>query len=235
MTRPLRHAFAKDTWTRRRGDIAWDGVVRGSGIIALLAIPATLFVPQVSPLVGFGLVTIWVNGPIGPLLPATYEPILMVFGRLYAPFAIGLLGILCILYVEYLNYHLYGHVLRAAALRPVRQGRFVTAATRLFRTAPFFTIWLCSWSPLPYWAVRLVAPLARYPVERYLFATFLGRFPRLWFFAALGAWWKVDTMVLVLIALGSILLAVLVYGIGRRRRSGEIAEVHARGASGDGS
>ncbi len=232
MTGPLRRAFAKETWTRRRGDVAWDGVVWGSGIVALLAIPATLFLPQVGPLVGFGLVTVWVNGPIGPLLPATYEPILMVFGRLYPPFAVGLLGIVCILYVEYLNYHLYCRVLRAQALRPVRQSRFVTATIKLFGAAPFFSVWLCSWSPLPYWAVRLVAPLAGYPVGRYLLATFLGRFPRLWFFAALGTWWTVDTAVLVLIAVGSILLAVAVYTVGWTRHSAEIAGAAVRHASG---
>ena len=47
-------------------------------------------------------------------------------------------------------------------------------------------MWICSWSPLPYWSVRILAPLAGYSVRRYLLATFLGRFPRFWFFAALG-------------------------------------------------
>ena len=32
----------------------------------------------------------------------------------------------------------------------------------------------------------MLAPLAGYPVGRFLCATALGRFPRLWFFAALG-------------------------------------------------
>jgi len=47
-------------------------------------------------------------------------------------------------------------------------------------------VWLCSWSPLPYWSVRILAPLARYSMARYLLATFLARFPRFWFFASLG-------------------------------------------------
>jgi hypothetical protein len=225
----LRRACAKETWVHHRGDLTWDGIVWGSGIVALLAIPATLFLPQVGPLVGFGLVTVWVNGPIGPFLPATYEPILMVFGRLYPPGWVALLGIAGIMYVEYLNYHLYSHVLHAAALQPVRRGRFVTATVKLFSAAPFFTVWLCSWSPLPYWSVRLVAPLAGYPVGRYLVATFLGRFPRLWFFAALGIWWHVDTGVLALIALGSIILALAVYSVARSRRPAELAHVPAIG------
>ena len=64
---------------------------------------------------------------------------------------------------------------------------------------------------LPYWSVRFLSPLAGYDVGRHLFATFLGRFPRLWFFAALGIWWSVSTEVLLVITFGSIALAVSVY------------------------
>lgn len=206
--------------TRRRGNLAWDGVVRGSGILALLAIPGVLWLPTgFGGLVGFTLVTIWVNGPLGIFLPATYEPILMLFGRVYPPVLVGFVGILGVLYVEYLNYHLYGKLLHLDAFRVVRESRTVRRVVNLFERAPFFTVWLCSWSPLPYWAVRILAPISGYPTGKYLFATFLGRFPRLWFFAALGVWWKVDTAVLAAISLGSIALAVAVYAVKRSARS----------------
>ena len=48
-------------------------------------------------------------------------------------------------------------------------------------------------------------------MRRHLTATFVGRFPRLWFFAALGLWWNVGTGVLVGVSVGSIALAVSVY------------------------
>ncbi len=165
--------------TRRYGNLAWDGVVRGSGVLALLAIPGVLWLPTAfGGLVGFTLVTIWVNGPLGIFLPATYEPILMLFGRVYPPLLVGFVGILGVLYVEYLNYHLYGKLLHLEGFRVVRESRTVRRVVGLFRRAPFFTVWLCSWSPLPYWAVRILAPISRYPTRKYLLATFLGRFPR---------------------------------------------------------
>jgi uncharacterized membrane protein YdjX (TVP38/TMEM64 family) len=206
--------------TRRHGNLAWDGVVRGSGILALLAIPGVLWLPAAfGGMVGFTLVTIWVNGPLGIFLPATYEPILMLFGRVYPPVLVGFVGILGVLYVEYLNYHLYGKLLHLDAFRAVRESRTVLRVVGLFRRAPFFTVWLCSWSLLPYWVVRILAPISRYPTRKYLLATFLGRFPRLWFFAALGVWWKVDTAVLAAISLGSIVLAVGVYVLKHTRGS----------------
>lgn len=204
---PLRGSILWRPLSQRPGNLVWDGIVRGSGVLALLAIPGVLWLPESGPLVGFVLVTIWVNGPISPLLPATYEPILMLYGRLYTPLVIGLLGIGGTVYVEYLNYHLYRKVLDTSFLARLPRSSWFTWVVERFKRAPFFTIWLCSWSPLPYWPVRFLSPLARYPVGRHLSATFLGRFPRLVLFAALGSWWDIELGFLVGIAVASIATA----------------------------
>jgi uncharacterized membrane protein YdjX (TVP38/TMEM64 family) len=202
---------------RHRGNFVWDGIVRGSAVLAVLGIGIELLASSAAGgLVGFVVVTIWVNGPLGIFLPATYEPILMLFGRLYPPVLIGFLGILGTLYVEFLNYHLYARVLHLRGFSPARESALVQRVVKLFNRAPFFTVWLCSWSPLPYWTVRIVAPLADYSLRRYLIATFLGRFPRLWFFAALGLYWNVSAGVLGLIAAGSIVVTVAVWVVKGR-------------------
>lgn len=203
--------------TRKRGTRLWDGVLRGSGVLAALGIPLVLFRPDTGPLVGFLLVTVWVNGPIAPFLPATYEPILMIFGRFYRPVLIGGIGIAGTLYVEFLNYHIYRKVLETDVARGLREHTTTRTVVDLFRRMPFFTVWLCSWSILPYWTVRFLSPLAGYPIGRQLLATFLGRFPRLWFFAALGTWWHIDTRWLVWASIGGIIigLGIFLYRRGR--------------------
>jgi len=215
---------------RARGNLLWDGVLRGSGALAVAGILTALFgTPAAVGLVGFVVVTIWVNGPLGMFMPATYEPILMLFGRLYPPVVIALTGIVGTVYVEFLNYHLYARVFRASPLAPIRENPVVERLVPLFRRAPFFTVWLCSWSPLPYWAVRILAPLAGYSVRRYLIATFVGRFPRLWFFAALGAL-PIPNRVLIPIILVAVALAlVLVFAkpVGARLR-GLVRRVRVR-------
>ncbi len=192
---------------RRHGNLVWDGIVRGSGILGLASIAAVHWLPEAGPMVGFVLVTIWVNGPIAPLLPATYEPILMLYGRLYHPIMVGLLGVGGTIYVEHLNYHLYRKMFDSRILARPRGSRWLEWVVQRFNRSPFFTIWLCSWSPLPYWTVRFLSPLARYPVGKHLWATFLGRFPRLVFFAALGTWWQVEIGWLLWVTAASITLA----------------------------
>lgn len=213
--------------TRPRGNRTWDGVVRGTGLVGLLAIPLVGLRPETGPLTGFLLVTIWVNGPIAPFLPATYEPILMIFGRLYPPVLVGAVGIVGTIYVEFLNYHLYRKVLELDAAEGLREHRTTRKVVELFDRMPFFTVWLCSWSILPYWAVRFLSPLAGYPVGKQLLATFLGRFPRLWFFAALGTWWDIDTRWLIWATVAGIVLGLGIW-LYRRLRG----ERGARPASG---
>ena len=216
-------------WLRPRGDIIWDGVLRSSAALAIAGIALALFAaPPVGGLVGFAVVTMWVNGPVGLLLPATYEPIVMLFGRVYPPIWVGLTGVVASVYVEFLNYHLYARILHAPRLVLLRENALVQRMLPLFRHAPFFTVWLCSWSPLPHWTVRVLAPLAGYPVTRFLWATALGRFPRLWFFAALGALPIPPRMVAGAVAVGitaalALLLSRPISAALRRRRRSRMA------------
>ena len=196
---------------RRFGNPIWDNVLRLTGVVALLSIPLAIWVPRAGGMVGFGVLTVWVNGPISPFLPATFEPMLMLMGRVYSPLLVAVVGTAGTLYVEYLNYQLFSRVLQLSSLERMRKGQTVEWVLKWFRKAPFFTVWISSWSPIPYWPVRIISPLAGYNVQRHLTATFLGRFPRLWFFAALGLWWNASLGMLVLISMSSIALAVGIY------------------------
>ncbi|MBI1967994.1 MAG: VTT domain-containing protein [Gemmatimonadetes bacterium] len=204
---------------RRRGTPQWDAVLRGTGVVALLAIYPTTRWPDVGALAAFLCITIFVNGPLAPLLPATYEPVLMITGRAYHPLLVALIGIAGTLYIEYINYYLYRAAIMHPRLEGARQSKLVRKTVALFEKSPFFAVWLCAWSPLPYWAVRFLAPLSGYPVQPYLIATFLGRAPRLWFFAAIGLVVPVSTQVLVTITVSMVAIGIVV--VLHRRPRGE--------------
>ncbi|MFQ5688886.1 MAG: VTT domain-containing protein [Gemmatimonadota bacterium] len=211
------NSIARRVWAfliRRRGNALWDWVVRGTGVLGLVGIPLVLYAPRTGPLVAFVMTTIWVNGPISPIMPATYEPVLMLFGRVYPPPLIASLGALGILYVEFLTYQMYRKLLGLDQLRQARESRLTHSVVRLFRRAPFFSVWLCALTPLPFWAVQILSPLSGYPVQRHLLATLLGRFPRLWLLAALGLWWQVPASYLIG---GAGIASLLAIGIGAGR------------------
>ena len=114
------------------------------------------------------------------------------------------------LYMDYVNYHVYGAVMRLPRLDQARNSWVVRKTLALFQRSPFFAVWLCAWSPIPYWIVSIMAPLSRYSMRKYLFATFLGRAPRVWFFATLGLVIPVSTQVLATFAVAAVVTGVVV-------------------------
>lgn len=205
--------------TRRIGSPVADRVLRGSAIVATIVLVLALAAPALAPLVLFLLLTIWTNGPYSPMLPATYEPILMLFGTLYPPLLIGLVATAGTVYVEYLNYHLY---LAGADRLPARMRAhpMLTRVERWYARAPFATVVVAALTPVPYWLARVLSVLTRYSVRRHLAATAIGRFPRLWFFAAIATPLGVPTPWLVTASVAVVGAMALIVGwrLLRRRR-----------------
>lgn len=212
-----RMTAAASLLTRPWGGRRWDGIVRGTGILAAIGIPLVVVVPAAAPLLVFVLATIWTHGPLAMLMPAAYEPILAHFGGLYPPFEIALIGTLADLVVEYVDYHVFAALCHGKLARHTVERGIVQRAIRWFNRAPFLTTFVFALTPLPDWALRLVAPAAGYSIPRYLFAMGLGRLPNFWFFAAVGHRWRPDGSVLVGLLCVSICLGAL--AVRRQRRS----------------
>ncbi len=79
--------------TRSLGTPQWDAVLRGTGIVSLLAIYPAMQWPEVGALAAYLCITIFVNGPLAPLLPAAYEPIQIIMGRVYSPLLVALMPV----------------------------------------------------------------------------------------------------------------------------------------------
>ena len=205
---------------RRRGNAEWDAVLRGTGLVALLALYPSAHWPWVAGLTGLLCLTIFVSGPISVLVPAMLEPMLMVAGRAYPPLLVALVAVAGNLYMDYINYHLFGAAIRHPRLEKAKNSRIVQGALALFQRRPFLAVWICSWSPIPYWIVSTLAPLSRYSMRKYLLATFLGRGPRVWFFAALGLVIPVPTQLLVTYVACAISAGVIVL-LWKRRDVGQ--------------
>ena len=184
----------------RRGTPAWDGLIRTSGAIGVVGIPLVLLLPESAGLAAFALASVWVHGPASPFLPATYEPLLILFGHLYRPVLIALIGTAANLLAEYLNYQFVSELLARRSLDRVTNDPRLLRLVALFNRRPFLTTWFISWSPIPDWTIRIMGPLSRYPVRRWLLALGLGRFPRFWFLASLSSWVMLDWRLLAWLA-----------------------------------
>ena len=165
--------------TRRR-------MVQVASIMVLTAALLIALVPGTTTLVVFVLLTLWCHGPLSPLLPAAYEPILLGYGRLFPPLLLAITGAVASTAIEYLNYHLYQKLLRIECIDRILMSPPTRRLMGPFFSRPFLTVWLCVLTPLPDWATRILASHSGYSVRSYLTAVLLARLPRFWFLAALG-------------------------------------------------
>ncbi len=197
------------TWeilSRRRGDRRWDLLLRATGLAAASGIALTLILPKAIPLVWLTVVGLAVNSPLSPVFPTFFEPIIVQAGK-YAPalwVAVVALGV-CV-YTEYLNWHVYRWVLGWKNLAPLRDRRWVQASVRGFARWPFVTVTIFAFTPLPFWVARCLAVLHEYPLRRYLWSTAIGRFPRYFAYAWLGAALQIHELLLLAFMVGGTLV-----------------------------
>ena len=195
-------------WRRPLGDRRWDLILRATGVAGLIGIGLIVLVPGSAVLVWFAVMSLPANGPLSPLIPAAFEPLIMEAAKYEHPLWVSLVGLGAYMFTEYLNWHLYGWALKRERLAGVAGNGWVRWGIARFSRAPFTTIIVFAFTPLPFWVARCLAILDRYPVGRFMAATALGRFPRIAIYAWLGAVLRVPTAILAIIAVGTALVAI---------------------------
>mgnify|MGYP001576763256 CR=1 FL=1 len=194
---------------QRLGNREWDAALRATAVVGLAAIPIVQWVPQAAPLIPLVLTTLWMRGPLSAFIPAGLEPVLMLYGRLYPAWLVTLVAAAASAYAEILSLHLVRGVMDLRALGRVRLGVNGSRLMRLFQRRPALAVAVAAVSPIPDWITRTLAAVSRYPAARYVAADTLGRLPKLFIPAALGAVLNVPAGWLLGLSAGSV-----VFGAG---------------------
>jgi uncharacterized membrane protein YdjX (TVP38/TMEM64 family) len=201
---------------RRRGDRRWDAVLWGTGVVGLLGIPIVLYVEPGIPLVWFSLLSIVANSPLSPIFPASFEPLIMEASKYSPAIAVTLVGLAVYMYTEYFNWYIYAWVLGRKRLEKFRTHRQVKRFVEYFSRRPVATVIIFAFTPLPFWVARILAILHGMPVRRFMVATAIGRFPRIFFYAWIGDRLQLSGILLLGIAIGAGVVVILIKLAQRR-------------------
>ena len=163
-------------------------------------------------LLAFLALAVLVHGPLSPFLPTAFEATLLYYARFHPAWLLALGGTAAASLAEAVNYRLVSWAAAQPKLVALSTGKVARWSIAAFLRAPFWTTVLVIFSPLPDSAVRILAPLGKYPLPMFLGAVALGRFPRLLLIAGSGALLRIPLLWLLL-ASGAIVLA----GVGWRR------------------
>jgi uncharacterized membrane protein YdjX (TVP38/TMEM64 family) len=207
-----------DPLVRPRGTRQWDWFLRATGVVALLAIPVAMFVPDKIPLVWFVLVSLPACGPWSPVVPVAFEPLIFEIAKFEPPLVVAPVALCICLYTEFVNWHIYGWVVGHDRLAALRDHRWVQLGARYFARAPFWTVAVLAVGPFPFWTLRVLAIINKYPLRWFMLALAIGRTPRLLVLAWLGSQLKVSSVILIAVVAFTTAGAIIV-GAGRRRRS----------------
>lgn len=182
----------------------------------MLGIPTVILFPGLVPLVWLAVVSLPTNSPLSPILPTAFEPVIMEAAKYERAIWVTLVALGCYLYMEYLNWHAYAWVLSWERFSPLKSRSWVRRSLEHFARSPAATVAVFAFTPLPFWVARCLAILHRYPVSRFMWATAIGRFPRLFLYAWIGEKLRVPTLLLL-----AVIVAGAVWVIGWRWARGQ--------------
>lgn len=175
------------------------------------------FAPDYAGLYLFGVYAI----PSNSIVPVPHEPGLLYFAQFYHPAWIAIAGTLGTGVAAFADYGVVEAAMRHPKINGARQARLYKWAVKWLMRYPFATCFLFSFTPLPIYVVRVLAPASGYPVQRYVCAIMLGRLPRFFAIAWIGYLFPLPGWFLG--ALFVALIAVL-FIASRSTRSGTTAD-----------
>jgi membrane protein YqaA with SNARE-associated domain len=152
-----------------------------------------------------------------------HEPALLFFGKFYSALTVALVAIPSTLMTEMLNYSVFKYIIDLKIFRKVLERKGVQTIIQFFNKAPFLTIWVAGITPIPFYPIRFLVVLARYPLWKYILAVFLSRFPRFLFLSYIGYKIKIPDYLLAILFFLLILAAniSILRGILKKRKKGE--------------
>jgi membrane protein YqaA with SNARE-associated domain len=201
----------------------WRMFVVALGVLAALGAALVLLVPDMA---GLFLLAVYCI-PTNSVIPIPHEPGLLYFARYYDPLWIALAATAGSVVVSFSDYALVEWGMRHPRTQGARETRVFRWAVRWMARAPFWIVVIFSLVPfLPLSPIRILAPASGYPVWRYIGAQIVGRTPRFFALAWLGATVQLPTW--AILSLFGIMVLSLAYG--SRSAARPEAEVVAEGA-----
>ncbi len=132
----------------------------------------------------------WYSIPGNSFVLLPHEPAVIYAGTLYAPILVALLGGVATMLASIVDHIIITRTFQLERMAQIKDTRIMRLSTRLFNRMPWLTIVFFAFSPVPFYPIRVVAPMAGYPLTGYVSAVVLGRIPRYFLLALGGVWAK---------------------------------------------
>ena len=130
----------------------------------------------------------WYSIPGNSFLWLPHEPAVISAGAIYWPALVAVVAGLGTLIASIIDHAVFTRAFRSTSLASIKGTRVMKLTADLFNRWPWWTIVLFAFTPLPFYPVRVVAPMAGYSMPNYVSAVVVGRVPRYYLLALGGSW-----------------------------------------------
>jgi len=135
-----------------------------------------------------------------------HEPVFIYFCKFYTPeivTGVAIAGTLC---TEVINYTAFQFVVDLNRFGNIKHSRYITKVIDIYGKAPFISLLVAAFTPIPFYPFRFLVVLARYPLIKYLLAVFIARSVRFYILALIGYAIKIPDKILLILFVCLILL-----------------------------
>jgi membrane protein YqaA with SNARE-associated domain len=153
-------------------------------------------------------------------LPLPTAWIILWAARETDPISASLIGVAGTCIANLHDYYIVNFLFGLDRIGRVKDTRFYRGAMRWFSRAPFLTLTVASFVPIPIDVVRILAVSTGYSRLRYTLATFSGRFPRYLLLAWLGYELKLSNRAIFYVFIATVLIGAVKGATKLLRRKG---------------
>lgn len=152
--------------------------------ISIAAVTLAVFVPEMRRLVLLFFYSI----PANSFVPVPHELGMIYFGQYYDPSLVAIVAAAGTVTVCFIDYQAMNFAFGLRHLQRVKESDLYRGAVQYFLKAPFISLVIAAAAPfIPFYIFRVLSPTAGYPLRKYMLAVFIGRLPRYYVFALMGA------------------------------------------------
>jgi len=116
-----------------------------------------------------------------------HEPVLLYYGMHHPPLTVALVAVASTVLAEGINYSVFGFITATPIFERMSRKKSVQRIVALFAKAPFTAILVAGFTPVPFFPVRFLVVMGRYPVLKYMLGVFISRAPRFYILAQAGS------------------------------------------------
>lgn len=175
------------------------------GVILLVLIWKNMS-ESMRPLLYFSIYSIPSNLAIS-LFP--HEPVLVYLGATYSPIILACIVMVGTWIAGLLDYYVFVPLLTHRAMDRIKATSGYQTAVRWFSYQPFLTLVVAGFTPIPFFIFKFIAFAVKYPIPKYLAALLVGRLPRYYLLALLGAVFDLPNWLIV----GAFIIMLLLYAL----------------------